>query len=186
MRRQHKILVTTKLGRPDAARVAVKLEEAHDGAYADPALLGSFRYRSAGINRLDHARSQVLRIRLRHPCWPPPAGSLNQIRRGVKIPDSAFSGNALESQARLLPRHSADLNVTRHSRSRPAHCRLSWIHQPTRSMPPATWTRQPPQSGCPLRQSIDPLWWRTSDSSPRPPLSSWHSHCLTRTRRLES
>src|SRR5262245_25261562 len=95
MRRQHKILVTTKLGRPDAARVAVKLEEAHDGAYADPALLGSFRYRSAGINRLDHARSQVLRIRLRHPCWPPPAGSLNQIRCGVKIPDSAFSGNAL-------------------------------------------------------------------------------------------
>src|SRR5262245_58487001 len=95
MRRQHKILVTTKLGRPDAARVALKLEEAHDGAYADPALLGSFRYRSAGINRLDHARSQVLRIRLRHPCWPPPAGSLNQIRCGVKIPDSAFSGNAL-------------------------------------------------------------------------------------------
>src|SRR5262245_17446238 len=95
MRRQHKILVTTKLGRPDAARVAVKLEEAHDGAYADPAVLGSFRYRSAGINRLDHARSQVLRIRLHHPCWPPPAGSLNQIRRGVEIPDSAFSGNAL-------------------------------------------------------------------------------------------
>src|SRR5262245_39373222 len=103
MRRQHKILVTTKLGRPDAARVAVKLEEAHDGAYADPALLGSFRYRSAGINRLDHARSQVLRIRLRHPCWPPPAGSLNQIRCGVKIPDSAFSGNALTQS----PVHSA-------------------------------------------------------------------------------
>src|SRR5215510_14755693 len=102
MRRQHKILVTTKLGRPDAARVAVKLEEAHDGAYADPALLGSFRYRSAGINRLDHARSQVLRIRLRHPCWPPPAGSWNQIRCGVKIPDSAFSGNALASDRESL------------------------------------------------------------------------------------
>jgi hypothetical protein len=48
--------------------------------------------RSAGINRLDYARSQVLRIRLRHPCWPPPAGSLNRIRHRVGIRPTAMPG----------------------------------------------------------------------------------------------
>src|SRR5574342_799798 len=54
---QRKILVAPKLGRTDATRLAVKLEEAHDRAYADPALLGGFRYRRASINRLDYACS---------------------------------------------------------------------------------------------------------------------------------
>ena len=93
MRRQHKILVAAELGRADATRLAVKLEEAHDRAYANPALLGSFRYRSAGINRLDYARSQVLRIRLRHPCWPPPSRKLESYSPPCGNPRFSLFGN---------------------------------------------------------------------------------------------
>src|ERR1700681_1649301 len=71
MRSQNELLVATELGRADAPCVAVKLEEASDRADAHAALLGGVGYGSAVINHLDNASTQVFRVRLRHPCWPP-------------------------------------------------------------------------------------------------------------------
>src|SRR6266446_6261410 len=84
MRCQRELLVAAKLRRTDATRVAVKPEEAYDRTDAHATLLGGVGYGSPAISRFDHAPTQVLRI-----------GSLNHIRAGMGIPDSAFSGNAL-------------------------------------------------------------------------------------------
>src|SRR6266567_1521420 len=81
VRRQREILVAAELGRADAACVAVNLEEAHHRADAHPALLGGLGYGIATINRRDHAPTQVLRIRLRHSCWPPPSRKLESYSR---------------------------------------------------------------------------------------------------------
>src|ERR1700732_1924336 len=75
MRDQHELLIAAKLRRTDATRAAVKPEEAYDRADAHTTLLGGLRYGRPAINRFDHASTQVLRIRLRHPCWPPPSSA---------------------------------------------------------------------------------------------------------------
>ena len=74
--RQREILVAAKLGRADAARFAVKPEEAADRADAHVALLRSFRNGGATLDRCDYASTQILRKWLRHPCWPPPSRKL--------------------------------------------------------------------------------------------------------------
>ena len=71
VRRQREILVAAKLGRADAARFAVKPEEAADRADAHVALLRSFRNGGATL-----VSTQILRKWLRHPCWPPPSRKL--------------------------------------------------------------------------------------------------------------
>src|ERR1700681_4575927 len=76
MRRQREILVTAKLGRADDTRLSVKPEEAADRADAHFALLRSFRNGGAPLDRHDHSSTQILRKRLRHPCWPPPSRNL--------------------------------------------------------------------------------------------------------------
>ena len=38
------------------------------------------------LHRVNHAITQVLRIRLRHPCWPPPSRRLNQNATDSGIP----------------------------------------------------------------------------------------------------
>src|SRR5256885_3758828 len=81
MRCQRELLVAAKLRRTDATRVAVKPEEAYDRTDAHTALLGSVRYGSPAMHRFDHAPTQVLRIRLRHPCWPPPSRELESYSR---------------------------------------------------------------------------------------------------------
>src|SRR4030081_3814261 len=81
MRCQRELLVAAKLRRTDATRVAVKPEEAYDRTDAHAALLGSVRYGSPAIDRFDHAPTQVLRIRLRHSCWPPPSRELESYSR---------------------------------------------------------------------------------------------------------
>src|SRR6516165_3794010 len=55
VRRQREILVATKFGRRDAARLAVKLEEADHRADADPALLRSFRDGGPALDRPDYS-----------------------------------------------------------------------------------------------------------------------------------
>src|ERR1700732_3782984 len=81
MRDQHELLIAAKLRRTDATRVAVKPQEAYDRADAHTTLLGGLGYGSPAINRFDHASTQVLRIRLRHPCWPPPSSKLESYSR---------------------------------------------------------------------------------------------------------
>src|ERR1700681_2656795 len=76
VRRQREILVAAELGRTDAARFPVKLEETDDRTDADPALLRSFRDGSPALDRPDHPPTQILRIWLRHRCWPPPSRKL--------------------------------------------------------------------------------------------------------------
>src|SRR5664280_1816016 len=45
--------------------------EAHDRADTHSKLLRSFRDGSAILPRTNNAPTQILRIRFRHPCWPP-------------------------------------------------------------------------------------------------------------------
>src|SRR6202521_6043370 len=81
MRCQHELLIAAKLPPPDATRVAAKPEEAYDRADAHTTLLGGLGYGSLAINRFDHASTHALRIRLRHPCWPPPSRKLESYSR---------------------------------------------------------------------------------------------------------
>src|SRR5882757_4376600 len=92
MRGQSEPLVTTELGCADATRLAVKPEKAHDRADAHATLLRGFRNGSAVLNRADYARTQVIRIRLRHPCWPPPSRKLESYscRHGNPPPIQPF------------------------------------------------------------------------------------------------
>src|ERR1700688_142223 len=92
VRRQREILVAAELGRADAAGFPVKLEEADDRADADPALLRSFRDGSPALNRPDHPPTQILRIWLRHPCWPPPSRKLESYSRPYGNPRFSLSG----------------------------------------------------------------------------------------------
>src|SRR6202040_1338846 len=86
------ILVAAKLRRADATRLSVKPEEAADRADAHFALLRGFRNGGATLDRHDHSSTQILRKRLRHPCWPLPAGSLNHIRHPMGIPRFSLLG----------------------------------------------------------------------------------------------
>src|ERR1700682_5031031 len=111
MRCQHELLIAAKLRRTDATRVAVKPEEAYDRADAHTTLLGGLGYGSLAINRFDHASTQVLRIRLRHPCWPPPSRKLESYSRPHGNPRFSLFGKrsrpsilASEIQIRSSPR----------------------------------------------------------------------------------
>src|SRR5260370_2451824 len=81
MGRQREIFVGAECGRRDAARLRVKLEEANDRADADAPLLRSFRDGGPALDRPNHSPTQILRIRLRHACWPPPSRHLESCSR---------------------------------------------------------------------------------------------------------
>src|SRR3982074_2137450 len=92
MRRQREIFVAAEFGRLDAACLPVKLEEADDRADADAALLRSFRDGSPAPNRPNHSSTQILRIRLRHACWPPPSRHLESCSRRYGNPRFSLLG----------------------------------------------------------------------------------------------
>src|SRR5258708_33505964 len=122
MRCQHELLIAAKLRRTDATRIAVKLEEASDRADAHTTLLGGLGYGSPAINRLDHASTQVLRIRLRHPCWPPPSRKLESYSRPHGNPrfslfGKRFSGQRWAASAKLIGVcYASQLNPHVHAR----------------------------------------------------------------------
>src|SRR6266702_4459592 len=101
MRRQREIFVAAEFGRLDAARLPVKLEEADDRTDADAALLRSFRDGGPALNRPDHSPTQILRIRLRHACWPPPSRHLESCSRRYGNPRVSLLGKR-SSEPRLL------------------------------------------------------------------------------------
>src|SRR6202040_2305592 len=90
--RQREILVAAEFGRPDAARLPVKLKEADDRADADAALLRSFRDGGPALDRPNHSPTQILRIRLRHSCWPPPSRKLESCSRRYGNPRFSLLG----------------------------------------------------------------------------------------------
>src|SRR5216684_5325137 len=92
MRRQREIFVAAEFSRVDAARFPVKLEEADDGANADFALLRSFRNGGPALDRPDNSPTQILRIRLRHSCWPPPSRQLESCSHRFGNPRFSLSG----------------------------------------------------------------------------------------------
>src|SRR5260370_15048545 len=92
VRRQREIFVAAEFGRLDAARLPVKLEEADDRADADAALLRSFRDGGPALNRPNHSPTQILRIRLRHPCSPPPSTQLESCSRRYGNPRFSLLG----------------------------------------------------------------------------------------------
>src|ERR1700682_2307822 len=92
IRRQREIFVAAEFGRLDAARLPVKLEEADDRADADAALLRSFRDGGPALNRPNHSPTQILRIRLRHSCWPPPSRKLESCSRRFGNPRVSLLG----------------------------------------------------------------------------------------------
>src|ERR1700704_5528346 len=92
VRRQREILIAAKLGPADAARFPVKLEESDHRTDAHAALLGSFRDGSPALDRRDHPPTQILRIWLRHPCWPPPSRKLESYSPRYGNPRFRLSG----------------------------------------------------------------------------------------------
>src|SRR5260370_39666814 len=103
MRCQHELLVAAKLRRTDATRVAVKPEEAYDRTDAHATLLAGVGDGSPAINRFDHASTQVLRIRLRHPCWPPPSTELESYSRPHGNPRFSLFGKRFSPSNPLGP-----------------------------------------------------------------------------------
>src|ERR1700682_286371 len=108
MRCQRKLLVAAKLRPTDATRLALKPEEPYDRTDAHATLLGGVGYGSPAINRFDHASTQVHRIRLRHPCWPPPSRELESYSRRHGNPRFSLFGKC--SSAAVICR-SADLSA---------------------------------------------------------------------------
>src|SRR5258708_24136012 len=92
MLRQPKLLVAAKIRRTDATRLTLKPEKSYDRTDAHATLLGGLGYGSPAINRFDHASTQVLRIRLRHPCWPPPSRKLESYSRSHGNPRFSLFG----------------------------------------------------------------------------------------------
>src|SRR3977135_4237231 len=92
MRGQDEIFVAAEFGRLDAARLSVTLEEADDRADADTALLRSFRDRGPALNSPDLSPTQILRIRLRHACWPPSSRKLEACSRRYGNPRFSLLG----------------------------------------------------------------------------------------------
>src|ERR1035437_10320190 len=97
-------LVPAEFCRTNAARFAVQPTAPHYRADTHSKLLRSLRNSSAILSRSNDARTQIFRIRFRHPCWPPfqhepcirfvPAGESR---------DSVFSGNALSYPTMSFP-----------------------------------------------------------------------------------
>src|SRR3989337_1944023 len=82
----------------NAACFAEEPPRVNDRADAHIKNAGRLPPRQAAFNRCDNALAQVLRIGLRHPCWPPsPAASLNYNLPLLGNPkfDSIRSDNAL-------------------------------------------------------------------------------------------
>src|SRR5713101_8392640 len=104
IRRQREIFVAAEFGRLDAARLPVKLEEANDRADADAPLLRSFRDGGPALDRPNHSPTQILRIRLRHACWPPPSRHLESCSRPHGNPRVSLLGK----RSRLQWTMSAD------------------------------------------------------------------------------
>jgi|SRR3981189_2464371 hypothetical protein len=109
MRGQDEIFVAAEFGRLDAARLSVKLEEADDRADADTALFRSFRDGGPALNRPDHSPTQILRIRLRHACWPPPSRKLEACSRRYGNPRFSLLGKRSNG-------HHFDPGIDRHER----------------------------------------------------------------------
>src|SRR5579862_1958969 len=65
-------LVPAEFCRADASLFALASEKPPDRTQAHMMSLGSFLPRRPLLDRLDHAGAQIIRIRLRHSCWPPP------------------------------------------------------------------------------------------------------------------
>src|ERR1700675_4942188 len=99
VRRQREILVAAEFGRLDAARLPVKLEEADDRTDANPALLRSFRDGGPTLDRPDHSPTQILRIRLRHSCWPPPSRKLESCSRRYGNPRFSLLGKRSKARS---------------------------------------------------------------------------------------
>src|SRR6266702_933081 len=99
--RQREIFVAAEFGRVDAARFPVKLEEADDGADANSALLRGFRNGGPALDGPDHSPTQILRIRLRHSCWPPPSRQLESCSRRYGNPRFSLCGK--RSSAHSIP-----------------------------------------------------------------------------------
>src|SRR6266849_3617242 len=97
IRRQREIFVAAEFGRLDAARLPVKLEEANDRADADAPLLRSFRDGGPALDRPNHSPTQILRIRLRHACWPPPSRHLESCSRPHGNPRVSLLGKRSNS-----------------------------------------------------------------------------------------
>ena len=71
IRRQTIGLVSTELRGADVARAALEPEEPNNRTQAHVMVIGSLRKRRALCNVIDHACAQIVRIWLRHSCWPP-------------------------------------------------------------------------------------------------------------------
>src|SRR5450631_1232487 len=99
VRRQREIFVAAEFGRLDAARLPVELKEADDRADADAALLRSFRDGGPALDRPNHSPTQILRIRLRHSCWPPPSRELESYSRRYGNPRVSLLGKRSSRQA---------------------------------------------------------------------------------------
>src|SRR5713101_7889312 len=98
IRRQREIFVAAEFGRLDAARLPVKLEEANDRADADAPMLRSFRDGGPALDRPNHSPTQILRIRLRHACWPPPSRHLESCSRPHGNPRVSLLGKRSNCQ----------------------------------------------------------------------------------------
>src|SRR5260370_33545423 len=109
MRCQHDLLVAAKLRRTDATRLALKPEEAYDRTDAHATLLGGVGYASPAIDRFDHAFTQVLRIRLRHPCWPPPSRKLESYSRKHGNPRFSLFGKCSNASFSVGRRATCEL-----------------------------------------------------------------------------
>src|SRR5437660_12219990 len=119
MRCQRELLVAAKLRRTDATRVAVKPEEAYDRTDAHTALLGSVRYGSPAMHRFDHAPTQVLRVRLRHSCWPPPSRELESYSRRHGNPRFSLFGKRSKARSGEMRSPWILRSVTEPRRARP-------------------------------------------------------------------
>src|SRR4029077_11972327 len=148
MRHQRELLVAAKLGGADATCVAVNFEEAHHRADAHPTLLGGLGYGIATINRRDHAPTQVLRIRLRPPRWPPPSRKLESY--------SCRYGN---------PRFSL---FGKRSKIAPEVCRLCPVCAPAAAKP----KYRPPI----LNHEVRGLWFSRA-THPAALASQWLTNC---------
>src|SRR5580692_7645917 len=91
--------ISAKLRRTDASASSPTRQKSAYRTHALATKTGNLFIGMARLNRLHDAAAQVFRIRLPHPCWPPPVGSLNHSSRFMGIPDSTFPQNALASAA---------------------------------------------------------------------------------------
>jgi len=116
MRRQRETFVAAEFGRLDAARLPVELKEADDRADADPALLRSFRDGGPALDRPNHSPTQILRIRLRHSCWPPPSRKLESYSRRYGNPRVSLLGkrSKYRNHTQIPKNHPLDREKTRY------------------------------------------------------------------------